>query len=1204
METGRDKLASKMTIRIHRALIGLFAAAAMIPSAHAADGTWNVDANGLWSGAGNWTTDIADGSGFTANFNNDITADRTVSLDSDRTLTSVVFGDSDTATAGSWLLDNNATATNNLILAGTTPGITVNALGTDKTATISAIIQGTLGLVKSGVGTLTLSGSNTYSGTTTISGGKLILSGSGKLGNGTYAGAIPISAGATLQIDSPGSQTLSGAITGASGSVVLNGSNDLILSNSGNTFGSLTLTSSASSGRVFILTNVGALPAAATVAVNAGTLVFQAAAANASPITVASGGGIGARIAITLSNVTLPGSGTVIFNRDDAVSATLGISTSQSLTGTLAVHVGGANANVGVVTLSGVIGTSSGTAGLIKTGPGTLLLSNPTGNTYNGGTTINEGTLRFTTKVAMPATGTVTVSNGAVLGVNLGTAVDVWSTGASGVGTLGGLLAGVGGTGSSVAYSGDVRLNLDVVANVTYAGNIGNVGTSLALVKTGASSLTLSGNNTYSGGTFLQAGTLIADSATALGSGNITFIGGTLQYTTNSVATDFGSRIKNSTSAISLNTGGQSVTLSGIASSNSGGLTKNGTGTLTLSGANNYSGATTNVTGTLILSGSNSSAGATTVSAGTLQLNSNSNGGLASGALTFGTATIQALNADRIFTQGIGLSGTPTFSGDYSITSLGQMNGNSSARTIINNISAGKTLTLASYDRGGSNQSLTIQGTGTTIVNGSIYLGNTGGLFTKTGTGTVILNGNLTARGSSPSTGTQISQGTLIARSAQSLGTSPADISNFAVNLAVGAAMNYMAATDVNLTLDTVSTNGLIINGGVGTTIGGSIGSSATSARINVMDRVLVPTPDVRVNIYGVSGVSRPTGTNVYTLISGLGGGATTLNDGNYTLGTVINNTDFTVGAITKSTTGLFIEVIKVGALSGNVYWKGGLAGNTGVWAVSDNSAQSNWQVADGVNQPLVPGAPCDLIFSVASSPGTMAAMTLGSDMTVRTLTINNTATAFDLDNDGYKLTITPASSSDGITIASGVQASTIAAGIALGSAQTWTQNSANTLTVNGVVSGAGSLTKAGAGTVILAGANTYTNTTTINAGTLALGASGVLKTANNVVLAGGTLSAGNGNNSLGKLTLSGNSSIALGSGSLSFSGGAGTWSGALTLAGTLEATTLRFGTSSTNGLSEAQLDSIAYNGWKVVIDSNGYALPAPPPAGTVLIIK
>ena len=59
-----------------------------------------------------------------------------MTLDSARTLTNIVFGDSDTATAGSWILSN--TGTNFLTLQGFTPTITVNALGTGKIATILA----------------------------------------------------------------------------------------------------------------------------------------------------------------------------------------------------------------------------------------------------------------------------------------------------------------------------------------------------------------------------------------------------------------------------------------------------------------------------------------------------------------------------------------------------------------------------------------------------------------------------------------------------------------------------------------------------------------------------------------------------------------------------------------------------------------------------------------------------------------------------------------------------------------------------------------------------------------------------------------------------------------------------------------------------------------------------------------------------------
>jgi hypothetical protein len=53
---------------------------------------------------------------------------------------SCVFGDLLTGTAGGWFLDDNASSGGNILtLAGTTPTITVNALGTAKTATIGAV---------------------------------------------------------------------------------------------------------------------------------------------------------------------------------------------------------------------------------------------------------------------------------------------------------------------------------------------------------------------------------------------------------------------------------------------------------------------------------------------------------------------------------------------------------------------------------------------------------------------------------------------------------------------------------------------------------------------------------------------------------------------------------------------------------------------------------------------------------------------------------------------------------------------------------------------------------------------------------------------------------------------------------------------------------------------------------------------------------
>ncbi len=143
-------------------------------------------------------------------------------------------------------------------------------------------------------------------------------------------------------------------------------------------------------------------------------------------------------------------------------------------------------------------------AGLTKTGPGTITLAGT--NTYDGGTTISEGKLQFTKLVSMPATGNVAVNDGATLIVNVGGAGE-WTAGASGNGTFGGLLAGLGGqSGSTVSYSGEVTLGLVPSGSQTYSGVVGNVGTSLGLDHAGSGTLELSGNNTYSGDTVVTGG--------------------------------------------------------------------------------------------------------------------------------------------------------------------------------------------------------------------------------------------------------------------------------------------------------------------------------------------------------------------------------------------------------------------------------------------------------------------------------------------------------------------------------------------------------------------------------------------------------------------------------------------------------------------------------------------------------------------------
>jgi fibronectin-binding autotransporter adhesin len=261
-----------------------------------------------------------------------------------------------TVTPGSAItVTSSANATNtidsNIILGASQ---TWNIAG-DKTLTVAGAISGAAALTKADGGTLTLTGTNTYTGATTISAGTLQLGGNGVLTSGSYAGAITLGSGATIENAGSATQTLSGAITGTGGSVKLSGNGQFILSNSGNSYGALSI----GDGRVFISSNAGALPAAATVEITGGILAFGTGTSYANAITVASGGGIATRTSAgtgLTGAVTLPGSGTVSFNNDDARTYGLSIAGDQTLTGNLIVQIGGNRTNnnlVGGVTLSG-----------------------------------------------------------------------------------------------------------------------------------------------------------------------------------------------------------------------------------------------------------------------------------------------------------------------------------------------------------------------------------------------------------------------------------------------------------------------------------------------------------------------------------------------------------------------------------------------------------------------------------------------------------------------------------------------------------------------------------------------------------------------------------------------------------------------------------------------------------------------------------
>jgi fibronectin-binding autotransporter adhesin len=359
------------------------------------------------------------------------------------------------------------------------------------------------------------------------------------------------------------------------------------------------------------------------------------------------------------------------------------------------------------------------------------------------------------------------------------------------------------------------------------------------------------------------------------------------------------------------------------------------------------------------------------------------------------------------------------------------------------------------------------------------------GALTTGGTGVTIL-----ADGNSYNGGTTVSSGKLQAENANALGSGN-------VTVQKGAALNYQASADSPLTIGgTVTINSGTLAGGPTTAIGGSIGSTTTSSQINVTGNATATAGAVNVNVYGENGVSPASGT--YVLVQG-NGGSNSLNTATYALGTVYDNTNFTVSGVSATAGQIDAAIASATALSGNVYWVGGLAGNSNVWAASNGSTASNWATsAGGSSQALVPGAGTTLNFTTSEANAANNSV-LGANMSVGGVVIGDTNHGVSIYSDGNTLTV----GSGGITVNSSVPLSTIGANVSLNGNQTWTDNSSNPLVVTGDISGTGSLTIAGTGQIVLTGVDSYTGGTTVNSGTL---------TAENAyAIGGGTLTIANG---------------------------------------------------------------------------------------------
>ncbi|MEI6032769.1 MAG: autotransporter-associated beta strand repeat-containing protein [Verrucomicrobiae bacterium] len=515
-------------------------------------------------------------------------------------------------------------ATSTLTLSGNTIGAgTGNLLSgniSDGSGVMSVSVATTLGK-------WTMSGTNSYSGTTTInnSGGYVVLSGtntsngSTTLSNGVLQlnnsnngglarGALDLSSG-TLQALTATSGNLSNALNVANNGAISGAQNVTINGNTTFTATGKSLNSSITggnsltlAGNVFLGTGAGNFTSTLS---GTGNTTISGNIANS-----ASGNGTNNLTITNTGTTTLSGTNTYT-GTTTLTGGTLSVSSTANLgnaTNTLLFNGGtlrvtgtsmndfgshalsyGTNVAVGLnisdVANNFTISTAmtQGTGGLTKSGAGTLTLSGA--NTYTGNTTVSAGTLAYGANNTL-STGNVAVSGGTL---DMG----IYSDSVGIVTLSSGNITGTTGVLTGTSYS--------LTGNGSASAILGGAG---ALTKSGAgTTTTLSGNNTYSGVTTISSGTLSLGGAGALGGGgNITFTGGTLQFTASNMA-DYSSSIKNSTGAISIDTNGQNVTFGALASTNTVGLAKSGAGTLTLNATNAYTGTTTINAGTLQLSG-------------------------------------------------------------------------------------------------------------------------------------------------------------------------------------------------------------------------------------------------------------------------------------------------------------------------------------------------------------------------------------------------------------------------------------------------------------------------------------------------------------------------------------------------------------------------------------------------------------------------
>ncbi len=930
-----------------------------------------------------------------------------------------------------------------------------------------------LGLVKLGAGTLELTGANAYSGETVVREGTLAMAGAP-----TASGAVTVSGG-TLKLD----YSTNNVTKIADGALLTLGGGTLDL----------------------------------TDGIHVEVVGSTTIAAGASNVTRSSGTAV-----LRMNALTRNAGGTVNFS-DDNIAST---STANDVSGIL-----GAWATVGGVDLATNSGVSEGAGNnFIRAYTGYTDIA-ARGATVPGGLTsnvrINSAGSGGDDVLSAPTTAINTLMQ------NTGTA----STLALAGGTLrvNGILLNVTGenlTVGSVANDGTVTSAAssgapDVTLNNTSASKVLTINAVIAdntatstLSKFGAGTAILTGSNTYTGSTAVNAGVLqIGNGGTtgSLGSG--------------SVVND---------ASLVFNRGDALTVSNGI--SGSGTLTQNGAGTLTLAANNTYAGVTKINAGALQIGngGTVGSLGAGGVINNASLIFNRSDALTFSGVISGNGALAQSgsgtlvLSAANIYTGATSIN-----AGTLSIASNASLGAVAIAATL--NINGGTLLTTATFtmDNAGNNKrGIIIGGGGTTISNSSAtQLTVTGvvsgaGSLTKTGIGTTLLSGANTYSGDTivksgalviagaptGSGATTITGGTLKLDYTTSNVTKLADgaqltLGGGTLEIAGGSHGEIVGSTTIATGASTVTRNGgtsVLRMNAITKNAGGVL--NFTSSNI-----ASTSTPNDASGILGIwatvggtdwatnSGVAEGGGNNFITAYTGYtdiaAKGATLSAASNVRINSAGSGGDNVMSAPTTAINTLMQNVGTAStlALAGGTFRVNGIVINATGESLTIGSTANDGTMTSGASS----GAP-DVTLINNSSNKTLTINALIADNTVAsTLTKSGGGTVVLAGTNTY---------TGGTTNGAGIlQVGTGGAAGSLGSGNVSNNgslifNRSDALTVPGVIGGAGTLTQNGAGTLTLTNTNTYTGATTISAGTLSVGADANLGNANALILNGGTL--------------------------------------------------------------------------------------------------